>query len=371
MFELSDTVPGPDQSARAAAIGRVAAVLFIAGAVASLPGLFVLMAREPASWAYALPVLPLLSGLVCWIVPWRRLDPRWVHAIVPVALVEIAVLVIAVGEEYGPEFSWFYVLVGAFVAYAVASRAALAAHLVLVCLFIAAPIVYFDDTRGAVLLFLVSAPTIVVASLVIALLREQLAAGQRELRRLATRDPLTGVGNYRTLYESLAGEISRQRRHGGEFGVLVLDLDEFKAVNEELGHLAGDRLLRDVARAVTQVVRSEDTVARQGGDEFSVVAPGAGREEAVALAGRVEGALAKVSAIGPITASTGWAVCPGDGSTPESLLARADENQRRLKRALRQAEPANVRPIESPAATPVPSATQPRMRKTSPSSETA
>ena len=93
------------------------------------------------------------------------------------------------------------------------------------------------------------------------------------MRELAGRDPLTDVGNYRLLHERLHYELHRHQRVNGQLAVLLIDLDRFKQVNERLGHAAGDDVLRRVALTLRGAVRQQDTVARQGGDEFAVLAP--------------------------------------------------------------------------------------------------
>ncbi|HEV2075683.1 MAG TPA: GGDEF domain-containing protein [Thermoleophilaceae bacterium] len=340
LLTLSEAVPGADPAARAQAIGKVAAGLFVAGALISIPVLRLLPPTELPESVNLLPAVPLLTALVLYLIPWSRLDPRWVHVIPPLAIAEIAFLVAAVGEPHGITLSWFYVLVAGATAYAVGSRVTLAAHLGLLALALMAPIAYVDPTRTAVVTVLLSLPTILVASTVTRLLVEGLAEGQRRLRQLAARDPLTGVGNYRTLHARLASEVARHGRHGGTFSLLLVDLDRFKEVNERRGHLAGDRLLQEVAQALGDAVRAEDAVARQGGDEFAIVAPAAGPEEAAALAARVNRALAELATdAGPLTATVASATCPEDGATPEALMAHADAELRELKSGRRGGEP--------------------------------
>ena len=153
-------------------------------------------------------------------------------------------------------------------------------------------------------------------------------AGHQALWELSRRDELTGVGNYRSLHERLAEEIARHSRHGREFGLVLLDLDGFKAVNERHGHLEGDRLLAEIGAALGDEVRVEDSVCRQGGDEFAVIAPEAGLEEAEELAARLR---ERVSHRGygnderrPVSASIGLAMYPADGHCAEDLLRIAD-----------------------------------------------
>jgi diguanylate cyclase (GGDEF)-like protein len=120
--------------------------------------------------------------------------------------------------------------------------------------------------------------------------------------------------------------------------VLALDLNGFKAVNDRFGHDAGDEVLRDVAEAMVDAVRAQDTVVRLGGDEFCVLAPLTDRERADGLALRILEALATVTA-GPrgMSASIGAAVFPTDGMRPTALLAAADDAAVAAKRRTRAA----------------------------------
>lgn len=159
-------------------------------------------------------------------------------------------------------------------------------------------------------------------------------ARQEGLRLLAQVDPLTGLGNPRLLRERLAYEIARHRRHRRRFAVFVLDLDGFKRINDRFGHPAGDEVLREVARALSRAVRDQDTVARQGGDEFCVLAPETGWQEADALERRLRDAVRRaVGGLDGMGVSVGHAVFPDEGNVPEVLLARADAAQGEAKRA--------------------------------------
>jgi diguanylate cyclase (GGDEF)-like protein len=162
----------------------------------------------------------------------------------------------------------------------------------------------------------------------ILLLAYRLRASYEALWELARRDELTGAGNYRSLHERLAAEIARHRRHSREFALLLLDLDGFKAVNERFGHLEGDRLLAEIGAALRDEVRAEDSVFRQGGDEFAVIVPETDAEEAEEVAGRLR---ARVSQRGfgsdearPVSAASGFAMFPADGTTVDDLLGFAD-----------------------------------------------
>jgi len=149
-----------------------------------------------------------------------------------------------------------------------------------------------------------------------------------ELRYLARTDPLTRLANRHAVEERLANEVSRARRHGRELAVLLLDVDNLKKVNDELGHPAGDDLLREVGHRLGHVVRVSDLPGRWGGDEFIVVCPETDGDAAASLAAKLQHTIAdrpvRLSGrILPVTVSVGWAVHSGSGDA-SSLFAAAD-----------------------------------------------
>jgi diguanylate cyclase (GGDEF)-like protein len=171
---------------------------------------------------------------------------------------------------------------------------------------------------------------------VLLLLRARLERERDAMRRFALCDPLTGLGNRRMLDERLRYEVSRHRRQGQSFTVLVFDLDNFKAVNDRFGHDAGDEVLRDVAAALEEVVRAQDTVARLGGDEFCVLAPQTDASGAAHLEDRVRRSLGRICpGVVGLRASVGAAVFPDDGEQPDRLLAAADAAALERKRESR------------------------------------
>jgi diguanylate cyclase (GGDEF)-like protein len=215
----------------------------------------------------------------------------------------------------------------------VGPRALAAAGLVMVAAGVAAP---------PAPLAVVGAPA---SAGVLLLLRARLERERDAMRRFALRDPLTGLGNRRMLDERLRYEIARHARHEQRFTVLVLDLDGFKAVNDRFGHEAGDEVLREVAAALREAVRGQDTVVRLGGDEFCVLAPETDTAGAAHLEERVHEALAEVSSgVVGMRASVGAAIFPLDGEGPERLLAVADAAALEHKRARRpRGRPARAR----------------------------
>lgn len=193
--------------------------------------------------------------------------------------------------------------------------------------------------REALVLALLEAACLLAVVAGTALLVRQLRASQAALREIARRDELTGVGNYRALHERLGQEIARHRRHRRQFALVLLDLDGFKQVNERYGHLDGDRLLAEVGEALTGTVRTEDSVFRQGGDEFAVIVPETNAEEAGEVAARLRDGIAR-RRLGDeegvrVSAATGFAMYPADGRVAEELLVRADRDLFAAKRGER------------------------------------
>jgi diguanylate cyclase (GGDEF)-like protein len=153
----------------------------------------------------------------------------------------------------------------------------------------------------------------------------------------ALRDPLTGLPNRVLLEDRIEQALRRSRRTAEPFTLIVVDLDGFKDVNDVRGHGAGDAVLRNLARRFESILRSSDTVARVGGDEFVVLSLGTrDDQQASALVGRLRHALRRPFRVGgaaiEIDASVGWAVYPTDGATSDELLARADHQMYATKR---------------------------------------
>jgi diguanylate cyclase (GGDEF)-like protein len=145
------------------------------------------------------------------------------------------------------------------------------------------------------------------------------------VQKLAELDGLTGVANRRTFEAVLDRELSRARRTGGEVGLLLLDVDRFKELNDEDGHLAGDELLRVVGRLLAENSRDFDTAARYGGDEFALILPGSSVADALDVAERIRRLVVDSEARLSATLSIGVASFPVHGDDSRSLVQAADE----------------------------------------------
>jgi diguanylate cyclase (GGDEF)-like protein len=148
--------------------------------------------------------------------------------------------------------------------------------------------------------------------------------------RLAARDPLTGLLNRRELQEHMEREVERCLRHGGRWSLVLLDLDGFKSINDEGGHSAGDAVLREVGRCLSESSRSSDLAFRLGGDEFALLLPSTPDvDAATASAERARAAIAALDS--RLDASYGVAVWPDDGSEGDAVLVAADSRLYEMK----------------------------------------
>ncbi len=161
----------------------------------------------------------------------------------------------------------------------------------------------------------------------------------RLLRDAAETDPVTGVYSHRHLQDRIRQETARAARAGIPLSVLMVDLDDFKRVNDVFGHQAGDRVLRAIAGTLRAAVRTSDVVARYGGDEFVVLMPDTDGTEAAVVAERAREAVAAQAhpmadgSVVHVTCSAGLALYPRDGNTARRLLRAADAAMYTHKRA--------------------------------------
>ncbi len=156
----------------------------------------------------------------------------------------------------------------------------------------------------------------------------------REARQLADLDALTGLHNRRYFHETLARECARAHRYERKLSLIVFDLDDFKDVNDRIGHLAGDAVLAEAAERVRDVVRSADIACRVGGDEFAVILPESSLEDADQLYRRILNAVSTrpLGQAGKLYLSAGVAALRPEDD-PVSFFQRADEALYRAKEA--------------------------------------
>jgi diguanylate cyclase (GGDEF)-like protein len=205
----------------------------------------------------------------------------------------------------------------------------------LVALFVGAyatPLLYDDSAASDQYLARVLVFAVAVAGETVAMrmLKRRLLRAEERQRNLAERDPLTGVHNRRSFDVALDAAAGQDGT-----ALLLFDFDNFKLINDVYGHPVGDAVLRAVAAAGADVIRETDVLARIGGDEFALVAPGAGHAGAVRLVDALDDAIQTAATpehVGAVRATFGWAVVPDDAADAETLLLRADERLLARKR---------------------------------------
>lgn len=208
--------------------------------------------------------------------------------------------------------------------------------------------VHFASTRAASAADAIVPVVFFLGALFVLLTSSLALQTARELRRLpvlereTATDPLTGIFNRRYLERRMDQEVARARRDALPLGILVVDVDHFKAINDRYGHPAGDRVLVEVARAIGETVRSSDVAARYGGEEFVIIAPGAAPQTAAGLGERLRARIEANEIVATpgdahaaerirVTASIGVAVLEPRHEDARSLLAEADQALYRAK----------------------------------------
>lgn len=160
--------------------------------------------------------------------------------------------------------------------------------------------------------------------------RRKLAISEAQLRELSIRDPLTNLFNRRYLEETLNREVGRAERENVPLGIIILDIDHFKRLNDTLGHAAGDAVLQELGTLLSRTVRSADIACRYGGEEFVLVLPDASLETARVRAELVRDAVKNLHVehdrlvLGTVTVSLGVAVYPDHGQNGACVLKSAD-----------------------------------------------
>ena len=187
-----------------------------------------------------------------------------------------------------------------------------------------------------------------------------------EVWKMADTDALTGIANRRVFETALQKEVLRAKRQGEKVGLIMLDLDHFKSLNDTYGHPEGDEVLRGVGEVLSTSARGFDTAARYGGEEFAVILPGADSKQTASVAERLRQKIAALKAVTEVTASMGVASYPDDASNATELLGAADQALYRSKEGGRNRVSTAEGPTEEAAVVtelPIPTQTNRKLRK--------
>jgi diguanylate cyclase (GGDEF)-like protein len=196
----------------------------------------------------------------------------------------------------------------------------------------ASPLLYDPDAvaYGYPARAVVSAMVVIGLTLTMQFLKRRLVAAEMRQREIAERDPLTAVANRRGFDLTLA----RTHELEQQYALILFDFDDFKRINDVHGHPVGDAVLIAVAQAARGVIRQNDCLARIGGDEFALIAPGAGRPGVVRLVRALGEAIHSIQmpGVGYVGVTFAWAVAPEDAGDPAELMTVADERLLARKR---------------------------------------
>lgn len=170
---------------------------------------------------------------------------------------------------------------------------------------------------------------------------------EEKMLYLATHDGLTGLANYRAFFDSLEREVLRAERTRSSFALLLIDLNDLKGINDRLGHLAGNRALKRLARVLKESCRASDLAARFGGDEFAVLLIDSDGNMADQVAARVENSLREEPQFPSLSVSMGISVYPQDAGSAQDLFEIADQRLYGNKKASRPQDLAAVAGVPS------------------------
>ncbi|MFY9489069.1 MAG: GGDEF domain-containing protein [Solirubrobacterales bacterium] len=294
--------------------------------------LVVMEAAGATSFEFSIPEFAVLSIWILVVIPagvWAWLNESapqhltYALAITTVSMIAVSCLVI--GDASPAAVDLFIMAVLVFVTLLTFWRAAiyLVGAMSLYAAFLFSADYPFVEIRVTTTIV-----NVTLAAIVLAITRAHTIAAAEEKSQLARTDALTALPNLRRLSDRVEYEIRRCTTTGGKFALLILDLDDFKSVNDQYSHSLGDRVLIAVADAIAAAARQADMPARRGGDEFAVVMTDAGETEAMLAASRIERAIevARLDIVHDINprASVGWATWRS-GENVEDLLARADQ----------------------------------------------
>ena len=278
---------------------------------------------RPGGWRTGMVIicaLDLLAVVKLWF--WGELslleEKIWTY----LATAALLVAVLTVADPVGARLTTsMYILSGLFGALCL-SAVELVALLVMVLAETTYLMWHIGDTGWALVMHASIVVTCTIGPVImIALLRKHLAGALERSLHQASTDPLTGLANRRGMREAAPVVLNQARRSGAAVGLLLVDIDHFKTVNDTYGHQVGDEVLRDVAAAIRDCVRGEDVVVRMGGEEIAVLTA-LPRSGLIALAERIRVAVVRDCAV---TVSVGVAWSTPDGADPDSVLKALTE----------------------------------------------
>lgn len=304
----------------------LADALLLAGLCLQLGALMDFEGRRAPRWIYAAPPAALFAALLPLLDDYAALTAV-ASAAFAVALGALAVRAARLHHSGAGPVRWLMAGVLAAGSIGVAARAVDIAALPG-----ATPQMFAGSTLHAASFLMLFAVTVTTSFAFVVLQRER---AEEALRRLTLFDALTGVFARRAVMELASREHERARRAGLPCAFLMLDLDQFKRVNDDYGHQAGDRVLAEFAARVQGALRASDIVGRYGGEEFCVVLPATDLAKAREIAERIRAAIA-ASPLGGLpratTVSIGLTLCAGAGDQLDAAIARADRALYEAKR---------------------------------------
>jgi len=307
-----------DADGRRVLAGRVGGALwlFAAGATPLLgfvPGVDV---RWPELMAASIVVALAWGFVALRVLDWRRLPDGLVTGTTLVATAYAALFITASGGSHSPA-RVYTVLVLVYAAGFLGPRAAAVTIAALAGTYALAPGLEDGLTRGL--------GELVFAAPVFGVVGGVIVGGRRLLEGRAFTDPLTGLANHRAFQERLHAEVGRARRHERPLALALIDVDHFKAINDTAGHAAGDRVLAALGARLRAVLRSEDVLARIGGDEFALLLPETDDVDARAVLERAREELERVPLVDGIRVRISAGICElARAGDAETLMRLAD-----------------------------------------------
>jgi diguanylate cyclase (GGDEF)-like protein len=329
------TVRALRESLASAPEREVAAVLIGAIALAgSIVGLVTMLLPHPEGTHYLEPAIAFVISIAAGtaLIVFRE-RVRWGAIAVTVALgsIVVTVVMLSVPDRTGA-YASYYVWLGIFAFYFLRPPLALAQVGLIGVLYAGA--VAVDDPPGAFEQWVNGFVTTLGVGLLVLVLRTRIDALVARLRTTAATDDLTGLPNRRAFDRHLAESLDSSVASGREVSLALVDLDGFKALNDTIGHLAGDEALRRLGVLVPASVRAGDWPARFGGDEFAVILADTSGDTAAAIAERLRAAVERSFREGPAPITVSVGVATGAlGTTSDALLSGADAALYRAKRA--------------------------------------